>query len=243
MSFLPRDFELPVGAFALKVPIGATVPDLFWEHALLCAAMQRDGFDVVAREQLERLQGWLKEPHHELDPPPIWYVLRVTPRQERFVQQALTDNGLVAYYPLHITEARHAKRQAKRTGPLIPGYLFACLPDDHAIFLALGLRPVIELMSRDGKPRTVRSIDVGSLVFFEACHAFDETWVPPPVKGRRYSHRWKAGERVRIDRGAFEGHVGQVIKGRGRNQMEVLLSLFGRHFEAVVQHKDLVRAT
>lgn len=171
-----------------------------------------------------------------------WVVLQVTQRQERWVRDELQEQGVDAYVPLHITAAPKAKRKQTRTRALMPGYVFARLPDDESIDIALALRPVRAILCRDGKPLRVSPLAIGSMILFEACHAFDETWQPPPVKGRRYSHRWKRGDRVKIEGTAFDGFIAQVLRGRGRDQMEVLLTLFGRPTEVVVPHRQLVKA-
>lgn len=168
-----------------------------------------------------------------------WYAIRLsTPNADRFVTTALAEVGLTAYSPQHVTWARHAKRKATRSRPLIPGYLFAELPDDDAIQAAFGIRGV----NRHAPILKLRVVDVGALILADAFHAFDETWEPPRPKGRRYSHAWKRGDRVTITAGAFEGHVCQVVRARGAKRMEVLLTLFGRVQEVVVEHRVLARA-
>lgn len=172
-----------------------------------------------------------------------WYGIRCCVRQEAFVLKALTEAGLTGYVPQHITEAKHAKRKAKRTRPLIAGYVFAELPTDEAIHQALGIRGALELVSQNGKPRRIPTLAIGSMVLAEAFHVFDETWVPPKRKGARYSHAWKRGDRVTIDDGgAFDGFTAEVLRSNGRDKMAVLLMVFGRLTEVIVEHRDLRKA-
>ncbi|WP_367271334.1 transcription termination/antitermination protein NusG [Phenylobacterium sp.] len=157
--------------------------------------------------------------------------------------RALTEAGLTSYFPLHVTEAKHARRKATRSRPLIAGYVFAELPTDEAIHEALSIRGVFELVSQNGKPRRIPSIAIGSLILADAFHLFDETWVPPRPKGKRYSHAWKRGDRVRIeDGGAFDGFKAEVLRANGRDRMAVLLMIFGRLTEVIVEHRDLRKA-
>lgn len=172
-----------------------------------------------------------------------WYAIRCCVRQEAFVLKALNEAGLTGYVPQHITEARHARRKATRTRPLIPGYVFAELPTDSAILQALAIRGVFELVSQNGKARAIPAVDIGSLILAEACHVFDETWVPPKPRGKRYSHAWKRGDLVEIrDGGAFDGFSAEVLRGNGRDKMAVLLAIFGRVTEVVVEHRALQKA-
>lgn len=171
-----------------------------------------------------------------------WCILRVQPQQERWVAETLrTEKGVNAYCPLHKSKPKHATiRGAVRTRPLMRGYVFADLPNDEAIDAARNLRNVSSIMCLDGRPRRIPSLAIGCLIFLEACNAFDETWEPPLLKdGPRYTYRWRKGERVRIRGGAFAGFVAEVDGGHGRDHMTVLLSIFGRVTEIVVEHKDL----
>lgn len=163
-----------------------------------------------------------------------WYALRVSNRQEGYVLKALGEVRLHGYLPQHVTEARYAKRKATRSKPLIPGYVFALLEDDYDVQAALAIRGVQDASIR------VRAIDVGALALEEACHAYDETWVPPKPKGRRYNPRFRSGEHVRIRKGHYaEGLSGLVVKAKGRDRIKVLISIFGRDQEIDVEAKSL----
>lgn len=254
-----QSFQIPVGEHALTIPGGEVkVPEFFWEGLTLAALADRHGFNTEVRSQMERLQGWLEQPDPQLafpgeevqvQLPARWMLMRVTSRLERWVVDALSERKIECYAPVHITEAKHAKRVAVRCRPLIPGYVFANLPDDDAIDTAREMRGVIEIMCRTDpetqtvKPMRVRTLDIGSMIFLEACHVFDETWQPPKKKGRRYSYRWAKDDAVRIQHGAFDGFAAQVLRGHGRDMMEVLITVFGRSQEVLVAHSQLVRLT
>lgn len=169
-----------------------------------------------------------------------WVILRVTARQERFVAGSLAEHGLLAYAPMHVTEARFAKRKAVRTRPLMPSYVFANLPDDHSLFLALEIRSVHGMMCNgEGVPRRVPLSAMGGLLLADACHWFDETWQPPKIKGRRYSHRWQPGERVRIATGPYQDFIGTVLRAKGRSRMDLMITVFGRDGEVNIEEKHL----
>ena len=172
-----------------------------------------------------------------------WYALCVTSRQEAFVVRAIDELRIaldvLAYAPVHVTEARFAKRKASRSKPLIPGYVFAHLPDDDCIHAALSIRGVHGLLLNGGKPLRIRPLDIGAMVLEDACHAYDETWVPPKPKGKRYTYRWNASDRVSIYKGPFAGFSGLVLRTKNRGRMDVLVTLFGRALEIEIEERQL----
>lgn len=240
---------MSAGAAVVISPDGShRIPaDLWAEYAAIVLLEPEPKLLAVWTRKLEDGLG-VNEAHRRAvaarsEPRPKWYVLRVMAQQERFVVRALGEAGVTGHTPLHVTWAKFARRKAARTRALMPGYVFAELPDDRAIDAARAIRGVNEIMCNgEGKPRRIPSLAVGALILMEACHAFDETWEPPKVKGKRYSHAWKSGDRVRITSGPMEGHVVTVLRGRGRDNMEVLFSLFGRTSEVVVPHRQLGKA-
>jgi transcription antitermination factor NusG len=168
-----------------------------------------------------------------------WNILRVSPNMERKVRDALSDAGLTVYVP--IEKYRPPNHWRPRTRPLIPGYLFALLPDDDALDTARKNHAVREVMCADGKPVQVPALHIGALVLSEACHAFDRTWRwsgarkgKGKSKGRRQEpiSRWKSGERVKVNEGPFAGFEGTIVDVRRQNRMGVLITIFGRVTEA-----------
>lgn len=174
------------------------------------------------------------------DPKPrAWFILRVSPNMERRVVSALTDKGLTVYAP--VEKYQPANTWRARTRPLMPGYIFADLPDDAAMDEARGNRAVRELMCREGKPLRVPALFVGTMILLEAWKAFDRTWRKTGTrrrnrrrgrKGTVYESRWEHGQRVRIRAGAedhpFEGFEATVFRTAREMRIEVLVSLFGR---------------
>lgn len=174
-----------------------------------------------------------------------WYVLRVQLRQERRIAALLGEMNVLAYCPIETrnieVKTRYAIRIVPRTRALIPGYVFAVLPDDRSIDIARSIRLVRDIMADPfGKPRSVDLQRLQGLFLAEMFRCFDETYAPPKKKG--YSHRWKSKDRVRIDAGAFEGWIGEVIKPRGRQQVEVMFSAFGKDHMILVDDSDLTQA-
>lgn len=164
-----------------------------------------------------------------------WRILKITVRSERVALEKLNELGIPAYAPMHVTQARHAKRKQTRTRPLLPGYIFADLSDAYAWHEAKGLRMVREIM------REVPLPVLGAIIFADACHEYDETWTPPRPKSR-WQHRWKPGDPVKIRGGAFDGFTGSVVRSRNKLAMDIELLIFGRQTEVEVEHRHLEAA-
>lgn len=172
-----------------------------------------------------------------------WAILCVTPLMERKVAAALGPKteehpygkGLTVHVP--IEKYRPANHWRPRTRPLIPGYVFADLPNDDAIDTARENYAVRDIMCHDsGVPFRLSANVIGALILFEAWHAFDRTWKPPPFRvqkrgGRKSSFRetkWQHGKRVRIMDGPFAGFLGTIMATPRDQRIEVLTAIFGR---------------
>lgn len=188
-----------------------------------------------------------------------WYVCRVNSRQERRIVEALAEKGVDAYCPLQISWAKHATRKVHQARALSPGYVFVILPpDDGSINPRTGMSQfdeAVDIVRSDrriknimcdgaGHPRRIPTAELRGIFILEMFHAFDETWAPPKrkrPKGQKYSHRWKAGDRVQIMAGAFKDWKGYVKEAKGR-AMVVMLKAFGRENPVTVPHTDLMDA-
>lgn len=252
MSLLAHDFEIPVGAFALKVPIGATVPDLFWEHALVCAAMQRGGFDVVAREQMERLQGWLQAPHPELAAPfpgdapaaghkltaevregdeaLTWYVVRSATRQEGKAEDGLVEAGFAVYVPRLTRWSRVSKERKRVVQPLFAGYLFAGLTVGQSLYALEAVHGVHGVVRISREVRAIDFTEVRKWLRLEKTGKFDKT---------RKRKDPEPGTPFAIASGPFGGHVGSFLRRRNDERVEMMLSMLGRETVLVLDEGEV----
>lgn len=168
-----------------------------------------------------------------------WFILRVSPNMERRVVEALTDKKLTVYAP--VEKYVPANTWRARTRPLMPGYIFADLPDAEALEEAKGNKAVREIMCREGKYLQVPAIFVGTMILLEGWKAFDRTWRKTGTrrrnrrrgrKGTVYESRWEHGTRVRIRTAGedhpLEGFEATVFRTAREMRIEVLVMLFGR---------------
>jgi transcription antitermination factor NusG len=146
MSARPA-FTIPVGELTLTIPAGkAFVPGLLWGNMAVAALLQDQGYDRLARDTLEKLQGWLDSQRaQELffpgevesrkgrklidgiepgDGDLSWYAVRAATRQEAKAEANLIEAGFVTYAPLLIHWRRLRGRKVKTARHLLPGYIF-----------------------------------------------------------------------------------------------------------------------
>lgn len=192
-----------------------------------------------------------------------WTILCVAPHMERKVAAALGPKsrenphgvGLQVYVPAETylpktaNVARSHRPWRPRTRALIPGVIFALLPDDRALDLARGNHAVRRVMCRDdGRPVAVPSIEIATLIWFEAWGLFDSTKrVSGARKGRRrgkrgsgeFESRWKHGQRVKIAEGAFAGFIGTIMRTDREDRLSVLISIFGRETPVELDESEI----
>lgn len=178
-----------------------------------------------------------------MTPSPKWFVCRVMTRQEKRVLAAFEEKGITAYCPMERKWSLHARPKVAISRALFPGYVFAQLPDDSALDAARSDRRVRDIMcDKFGNPIVANTRSLRGIFIADMFHDFDETWVAPKVKrpkGKRYSHKWAAGQQAKVTRGPYEGIIGRVIKSKGRERVEIMLTLFGRDWEWNVSQGDL----
>jgi len=174
---------------------------------------------------------------------PKWFVCRVMTRQEKRILAAFEEKGITAYCPMERKWSLHAKPKVAISRALFPGYVFAVLPDDEALDAARADRRVREIMcDKFGEPIAANTRSLRGLFIADMFHEFDETWVAPKrkrPKGKKYSHKWAAGQQAKITRGPYEGFIARVIKSKGKERVEIMLTLFGREWEWNVSQADL----
>jgi transcriptional antiterminator RfaH len=132
---------------------------------------------------------------------PLWFVVRVKPRQETRAADNLRARVLEVYCPWTLEPASH-KLGPKGPVPLFPGYLFAfCSVRQH--YKAVSYCPGVAGFVRFGK--FFATVEEDFLDFLQRQE--DQRGLIPLPQIRKALH---PGTRVRIARGAFRGYEGFV---------------------------------
>lgn len=165
-------------------------------------------------------------------PTKSWYLVYTKPRQEEIALTNLVRQDYGAYLP-QVREVR--KRQGRRimvVEPLFPRYLFIYL-DTHT----------------DNWGPIRSTLGVASLVRFgqEPARIPDE--LVDFLKAREGEvglHEWaeqnyRAGDKVRVAEGAFQGYEGILLARNSRERVLVLLDILGRQVRTRINVSQIER--
>lgn len=149
-----------------------------------------------------------------------WFVVYTNIKCEFRAERGLAAKGYDVFLPRARRWIRHARKKTERVLPLLPRYLF--------VGFDLDLMPWYEIRNTDGVegiltnntiPVAVPTAAIEDLRAMEEIGVFDET---------TEVLRLSAGDHVRMVRGPFAGRLCTLKSARGKEKVEVVLSLFGR---------------
>lgn len=170
-----------------------------------------------------------------------WYALRVQPNRERAIAGQLSERGFTTYVPMEPKLISYAVRtwfgisQRKRSAvaPIFPGYLFlrlhfvldACRR--HAFETISGIHGFLTV-DNVARPFTEEEM--------EMIHNIEEELrLRADIRSRK--HRFKPGQRVRIELGALANLIATVARIERADDAEritLLVNLLGRDTETTL---------
>lgn len=155
----------------------------------------------------------------------MWAVVGLLPRREALALQCLDFRGFTTYFP-RIRQRRIVRgRRVETTPPLFPGYAFISIESQwHAARWSPG---VLSLIMDGAAPARVPDNIIADI---RAREHNGLVTLPPQIK---------RGDRVRIERGPFEGVGGLYIGQAPRDRVLVLLSLLGASREIALPAGDV----
>jgi transcriptional antiterminator RfaH len=150
----------------------------------------------------------------------IWSVAQTETLRERTAQRFLEQSQFETYLPLIGAK--------NRVVPLFPAYLFVRIGDTgwSRVDNTIG---VLQLLRSGDKPAKIADRVIDAIRQRE-----HNGVVQLPQKPR-----WRPGERIRITKGMFLGHIGLFDGMSGRDRVCVLLNLFGRQTRSEIRIADL----
>jgi transcription antitermination factor NusG len=129
-----------------------------------------------------------------------WYVLYTAARQEKKVADRLEQLGVTVYCPMVVQVKQWSDRKKKVTVPVLPSYVFVCLPaaKRDQVFMVAG---VVRYVYWLGKPAEVRQTEIDALQqhLTATVTSFQVEALPP-------------GSKYTIPTGAFKGTQAVVTK-------------------------------
>lgn len=156
-----------------------------------------------------------------------WYVAQTCSRHEKRVAEQLRGRGIEHFLPLYETISRWKDRRARLHLPLFAGYIFVRLPLRERL-RALEIPSVVRLVGFGGAPTPLSDHEIQAMR-----NGLDGRFraVPHPFL--------KAGRRVRIMRGPFEGLEGILLRRRGQSRFVLSLDLIKRSVAVDVDVADI----
>ena len=150
-----------------------------------------------------------------------WAVAQTQSRREQFARDQLARSGFEAYAPM-------IRLAPGRTATLFPNYLFVRVVDCwYPILWTMGIARV--LMSGDGPARLPDQV-MASIREREGRDGFIRL---PPKHPR-------PGQRMRIVRGMFEGHLAMYAGMAARDRQRVLIEFVGRQVTVELPLPDAI---
>jgi transcription antitermination factor NusG len=145
-----------------------------------------------------------------------WYALRVRPRTERVVAEALAGKGYEEFLPLHRERRRWSDRITTVEMPLFAGYLF-CRFDALQRLPILTTPGVLLVVGAGRTPVPIDDEEIESLRVLATSNLKLDAWP--------YLH---IGERVQIVNGPLAGAEGILLAARAQRRLVVSVTLLQR---------------
>jgi transcription antitermination factor NusG len=160
-----------------------------------------------------------------------WYACYTRARHEKQVERALAGHRVESYLPLVEWERQWKDRRKRVAFPLFPSYVFARFAwrDVHEVLTTPGVSTVVRM---DGRPAPIPDDDLENVRRFT--RALTETGIDPTPQPFV-----RAGQRIRVMDGPFEGVEGVVVERRGTRRVLVGLSTIRQGFEVDLDQRVL----
>ena len=145
-----------------------------------------------------------------------WFALRVKPRAERIVADALRGKGYEELLPVHKERRRWSDRVMSVETPLFTGYVFCRFDVQHRLPI-LTTPGVVHVVSIGKTPHPIEDHEIESLRVLAGSGLPLEPWPFLYI-----------GQRIDIVGGPLTGASGILLNVKGRDRLVVSVSLLQR---------------
>ncbi|MBO8455508.1 MAG: UpxY family transcription antiterminator [Bacteroidetes bacterium] len=156
------------------------------------------------------------------DDNPVWFAMRVTYRREMKVKDKLDDEGLEYYIPMHYTFTIRRGRKVKELVPVVRGLIFVHAPQSDVQRVKEKMPYLQYIVNRRLGTKIIVPEDQMRL-FIAVTGTCDEKL----IWFNEDEVNIKAGTRVRIIAGDFEGYEGIFMKVKGARDRRVVIAVEG----------------
>jgi len=140
-----------------------------------------------------------------------WLAAYTKARHETLVARQLTSKLVSYLLPTYLRSARWSDRVKRTMAPLFPGYVFVHVSDEERLRV-LQTAGVVNIVSAAGRPSPLSEAEVAML---RECVARPHQFEPHPFL--------RAGQRVRVKHGPFEGWEGILVYKKNAARLVVSL--------------------
>ncbi len=145
-----------------------------------------------------------------------WYVVRVKPRKEAYLERQLAlFGGIDTYCPLMKTPKKHLRKYQRQFEPVFPGYVFVRFEPRTQVFHLRRLHGYHALLQFGGRPATVPEEFIREFRRKECGRGYIVFRPARPLE---------ANEKVRVTAGPFRGQTGVFLRyRRGAERVSLLM--------------------
>jgi len=161
---------------------------------------------------------------------PQWYALYTSARHEKSVAQQIERRRVACFLPLYRSVRRWKDRRKELELALFPGYVFVHMPLSNKLRV-LEVPGVVRFVSFDGRPAALPAEEIEALRSRLSGSAKVE---PHPYL--------RAGRRVRVHSGPFQGLEGIILRRKDRCRMIFSIDLIQRSLAIEIDEADLEAA-
>jgi transcription antitermination factor NusG len=145
-----------------------------------------------------------------------WFALQTKPKNERKVEQLLTQKGYECFTPTYRRKRKWSDRIVEIDFPLFPGYVF-CRFNTSALGKAISTRGVVRIVGFGGAPAEVAMEEVKALQLLAQSDLLREPWRYLPD-----------GAQVVVETGPLAGVQGLICAGENKRQLVISVTLLQR---------------
>jgi transcription antitermination factor NusG len=158
-----------------------------------------------------------------------WYAVLTRSRQEKIAASMLDYLAVANFLPLTTQERRWSDRKQMISVPLFPGYLFVRVVRSSEILLrVLKVPGVVDFVRNRNGPMAIPEREIENV---QAVLSNDVGCSPHPFL--------KAGDRVRVVRGALAGVEGTLIRSGSQAKLVISVEMIQRSVAVNVDSSDV----
>lgn len=160
---------------------------------------------------------------------PAWYAVSTRSRHEKTATSILDGLGIVSFLPLVSLERQWSDRKKMVAMPLFPGYIFVQIARSVELRVrVLKVPGVVGFVGNQNGPLAVPEREIDSV---RAAVSLGEGYYPHPFL--------KAGDRVRVVRGALADIEGTLLRCGGQSRLVISVEMIQRSVSVEVAAADV----